>query len=178
MPLHNLVAACTSDARSDDRTREITFNSRSVLIARRVAGIAMRVEVPLSSYRGVALSLDAEAEGGLHKLELLHRDPDLSVVLSEKSDPDEIAQEWAAWADSLSLPRLFEPAPGARDDLHPTSGGLSTPRRRGSLVARRRPRFSRRRKMGSQQRLAIAYRDGSSATNRDSRSAKTALHRP
>ncbi len=82
MPVQNPAAVRTSDARSDDRTREIAFSSRSVLIARRVAGIAMRVEVPLSSYRGVALSLGAEPEAGaVHRIELLHRDPDLSILL-------------------------------------------------------------------------------------------------
>lgn len=76
MPVLNSVSIRTADARSDDRTRKIAFSSRSVLIARRVAGIAMRVEVPLSCYRGVALSLAAEPEtGAVHRIELLHRDP-------------------------------------------------------------------------------------------------------
>jgi hypothetical protein len=159
MPVQNPAAVRTSDARSDDRTREVAFSSRSVLIARRVAGIAMRVEVPLSSYRGVALSLGAEPEAGaVHRIELLHRDPDLSILLKETTNSDEIAIEWSAWAETLSLPRLFEPAPMAGDSLDAAAASLPMPRRRGSVVARRRPRFSRRRRMGSQQRLAIAYR--------------------
>jgi hypothetical protein len=148
-----------TDARSDDHRREIAFRGQSVVIARRFAGIAMRVRVPLASYRGVALS---RTEGGageaVHKVELIHRDPDLSIELCEGGDAAELAAEWNAWAQSLSLPQLFPGMPGGlqlREDRKPLPG----PRRRGSLVARRRTRFARRRKMGTLQRLATAYRD-------------------
>jgi hypothetical protein len=160
MSFQSLAAVRTSDARSDDRTREIAFRGRSVLISRRVAGIAMRVEVPLASYRGVTLSLGAELEAGaVHTIELLHRDPDLSILLKQTTDSDEIAVEWSAWADALSLPQLFEQAPAAGEPSDPAAPILPMPRRRGSAVARRRPRFSRRRKIGAQQRLAVTYRE-------------------
>jgi hypothetical protein len=163
LPSANEVAHGTTltrtDARSDDQRREIVFRGHSVVIARRVAGIAMRVRVPLASYQGVALLL-AEAGAGeaVHKVELKHRDPELSVPLVEAGDATEIAAEWNAWAQSLSLPRLFEEMPGgprSSDDGKILPG----PRRRGSLVARRRTRFARRRKMGALQRLAVTYRD-------------------
>src|SRR4051794_29040052 len=77
-----------------------------------VAGIAMRVRVPLASYRGVRLWLAAEAEGGsLHTIELLHRDPDLSVPLFQTTDTGVLAAERDSWAKSLSLPLLFEDLP-------------------------------------------------------------------
>jgi hypothetical protein len=161
MPLQSAheTTLTRTDARSDDRRREIAFRGQSVVIARRVAGIAMRLRVPLASYDGVALSLADEGAGeAVHKVELIHRDPDLSVPLAEASDATEIATEWNAWAQSLSLPRLFEGMPGRFQS--PNEGKLSPgPRRRGSLVARRRTRFSRRRKMGALQRLAIAHRN-------------------
>jgi hypothetical protein len=159
MPLQTAheTALTRSDARSDDRRREVAFRDRSVVIARRVAGIAMHVRVPLASYQGVRLSLAAEREGrALHTIELLHRDPDLSVPLFEAADPRVIAAEWCAWANSLSLPRLFEDFP---EDSALGHGNSAPPRRRGSAVARRRTRFSRRRKIGALWRLAITYRD-------------------
>ena len=150
-----------SDARADDRLREIVFRGPSVVIARRMAGIAMRVRVPLSSYRGVALSVAGEAAGEpLHKLELLHHDPDLTIPLIEAADVMEIAVEWAAWAQSLSLPRLVERTPGKLEAVEEAgAGALPAPRRRGSAVAKRRTRFARRRKMGALQRLATTYRE-------------------
>ncbi|MEA2947184.1 MAG: hypothetical protein QOI40_2514 [Alphaproteobacteria bacterium] len=158
MPLQTALetALTRTDARSDDRQRKIAFADRSVVIARRVAGIAMRVQVPLTSYQGVRLSLGAEGEGAtLHTVELLHRDPDLSVPLFQTADPRVIANEWCAWANSLSLPRLFEDFPA---DSTTGESVFATPlRRRGSAVAKRRSRFARRRKTGAQQRLALSY---------------------
>jgi hypothetical protein len=169
MPLQSLLAAETSfrearltrrDARADDHLREIAFRGSSVLIARRLAGIAMRVRVPLASYRGVALSVAAAGDGeALHRIELLHRDPDLCVPLSEASDAGEIAAEWEAWAQSLSLPRLVERASGQMEVLDSAAAISPAPRRRGSSVAKRRTRFSRRRRMGVLQRLAVTHRD-------------------
>jgi hypothetical protein len=166
MPLPNQFAAepprqdarlTRGDARSDDRLREVAFRSQSVVIARRVAGIVMRVRVPLSSYRGVALL--APGSGALHKIELSHRDPDLSIPLFEAADTTQIASEWRAWAQSLSLPRLVERKPGELAPVDADSGTAPLSRRRGSAVAKRRTRFSRRRKMGALRRLAVAYRD-------------------
>jgi hypothetical protein len=157
MPLQTALetALTRTDSRSDNRQREIAFADRSVVIARRVAGIAMRVQVPLTSYQGVRLSLGSEGEGAtLHTIELLHRDPDLSVPLFQAADPRVIATEWCAWAKSLSLPRLFEDFPG---DSTRGESVFAAPRRRGSAVAKRRTRFARRRKTGAQQRLALSY---------------------
>ena len=160
MPLQTSheIALTRDDARADDRRREVAFGERSVVIARRVAGISMRVRVPLASYQGVKLSLGAEEEGaGLHKIELLHRDPDLSVPLFQTTDTKMLAAEWDSWAKSLSLPLIFEDFPArTKEDAPPA---LPASRRRGSTVSQRRTRFSRRRKLGTLQRLAVAYRD-------------------
>ena len=158
MPLQTVygTALIRDDARADDRQREVAFGERSVVIARRVAGIAMRVRVPLASYRGVRLSLGAQGEGeSLHRIDLLHRDPDLSIPLFQTADTGVLAAEWDSWAKSLSLPLLFEDFPARGSEEAPSPA----PRRRGSAVAQRRTRFSRRRKLGAPERLAIAYRD-------------------
>jgi hypothetical protein len=169
MPLQSPPAAAISardarltrrDARADDLIREIAFGGHSVVIARRVAGIAMRVRVPLTSYRGVALSVAADGSGeALHKIELLHADPDLSVPLCEASDASEIAAEWSAWAQSLSLPRLLERAEGQLEAVDSAASISSALRRRGSAVAKRRTRFARRRRMGALERLAVIHSD-------------------
>jgi hypothetical protein len=148
-----------SDSRADGRVREVAFADQSVIIARRLAGIVMRVRVPLSSYEGVELCLAAVPGGaGIHTVGLRHRDPDLSIPLCEAADAEEITRQWTHWAQSLVLPQLVERTPDALEtaesvDLAPK------PRRRGSAVARRRTRFGRRRKMGTLSRLTIAYRE-------------------
>ena len=126
MPLQNRQTALTrADARADDQRREIAFGNQSVVIARRVSGIAMRVRVPLCSYRGVALSLAEERDGeAVHRIELLHRDPDLSIPLVEAGDVAEIAAEWAAWAEGLALPRLIERAPGEVEAVEAMGQGV------------------------------------------------------
>jgi Family of unknown function (DUF6101) len=161
MPLNAHETAVTrADPRADDRRREVAFGQGAVVIARRLAGISMRIRVPLASYQGVALRLAGGGEGrALHRVELLHRDPDLSIPLGESADPQEIAAEWTAWAESLALPRLFEGEPGRLEEIRMEGRvALPAPRRRGSAVARRRTRFSRRRRMGALERLATAYR--------------------
>jgi hypothetical protein len=173
MPLQSQIATkasirdarlTRSDARADGCIREIAFGRSSVVIARRIAGIAMEVRVPLASYRGVALSVASSGEGegegeALHRIELLHRDPDLSVPLFEAHDVTEVGGEWNAWAQSLSLPRLLEGAEGQLESFDPAAAISPAPRRRGSAVAKRRTRFSRRRRIGTLQRLAVTYRD-------------------
>src|SRR4051794_41695800 len=121
MPLQTAfdTALTRADARSDDRRRKIAFAARLVPGRQAVA------------WHGRAGRNPAQ-------IELLHRDPDLSVPLLEAADPRLIASEWCAWANSLSLPRLFENFPA---DCAPGESPVAAPRRRGSAVAKRRTRF-------------------------------------
>src|SRR3954447_26049914 len=78
------------DARADDRRREVAFADRSVVIARRISGIAMRVQVPLASYQGVRLSLASQGEGeSLHDRAAAPRCRSVDPALSGRRSPDD-----------------------------------------------------------------------------------------
>ena len=87
-----------------------------VAIDRVVGGVSMRVTVPTSAYRGVALRVvDARGDGFAYEIRLVHADPDLSVALAETNDDSDIQAEWRLWARVLGLPALVERAEG-RDE--------------------------------------------------------------
>ena len=143
------------DGRADGGRRKISLRSDRVLIERSIEGIAMHVGVPSASYVGVALSLKLTESGARqYTVTLAHRDCDLSVVLHQGSD-DAAALEWKQWARYFSLPRLVEQHDGTfervGDPLGAIELGQAAPaRRRGGWIARRRPRFLMRRRIGKQ----------------------------
>jgi hypothetical protein len=141
------------DPRADGRRRFVRLDSDQVAINRVVAGISMRVTVPTSAYRGVALRVvDARGDGFAYEIRLVHADPDLSVALAETSDDSDIQAEWRLWARVLGLPALVERAEGCDEPDQQLLGRVairpSAPRRRGKTILSRRPRFLARRKLG------------------------------
>ena len=101
------------DPRADGRRRFVRLDGDKVAIDRVVGGVFMRVTVPTSAYRGVALRVvDARDDGFAYEIRLVHADPDLSVALAETSDDSDIQAEWRLWARALGLPALVERAEG------------------------------------------------------------------
>lgn len=151
------------DRRADGGARRVRVTRHDILIARRLAGIAMVITVPTSAYRGVALDVRAAGDGGAsYRLSLAHRDPDLDVVLAETRDSGAAAADWRYWASFLDLPRLA----GAEGDLSALerpqdarAKTLAPPRRQGSATLKRRPRFLSRRKAGDAARLQAVFTD-------------------
>ncbi len=104
------------DPRADGRRRFVRLDGDKVAIDRVVGGVFMRVTVPTSAYRGVALRVvDAREDGFAYEIRLVHLDPDLGVTLAETNDDSEIQAEWRLWARALGLPALVERAEG-RDE--------------------------------------------------------------
>ena len=142
-----------SDPRADGRRREVMLARGRVQIARSVAGVRMKISLAASAYRGVVLRLRGFAEQHFsYEVELAHRDPDLSVTLLQASDDSEVQAEWRLWAKFLGLPALVEREDGRPEPDAARLGELVVaarkPRRRGGAMARRRPRFLTRRKIG------------------------------
>jgi hypothetical protein len=142
-----------SDPRADGRRRDVRLDGDKVAIDRIVGGVAMRVTVPTSAYRGVALRVvDAREDGFTYEIRLVHADPDLSVALAETSDDSDIQAEWRLWARVLGLPALIERAEGYDEPDQEMLGRVAIrppePRRRGKTILSRRPRFLARRKLG------------------------------
>jgi hypothetical protein len=141
------------DPRSDNRRRVIDVALEGVTIRRVVAGISMAIRVAYSAYRGVALRVTGLCDGRFHyEVKLLHRDPDLSVLLAEGDERDMVETEWRAWVRCLGLPALVGRTEAA--DLDVNINGVNivrrrpTARRRGGSMRSRRPRFLVRRKVG------------------------------
>ena len=140
----------TSDERTDDATRLVTLDRRHVCISRRRGGVSMHIGVPSRAYRGVALSLSPDERWCVT---LTHRDPGLSVPLASAPDDTEILASWRGWSRFFDLPALVEVDPGeyrvGADPQPVAASRRPMPRRRGRLVADRRPRFLLRRKTGA-----------------------------
>ena len=151
-PMPARVPAQAPDRRADGYARSVTLSRDTIRIDRTVRGVAMRVAVPVRAYEGVALTLDADADGGLaYRLQLVHADRDLSVALEEAPDDHDILADWRLWSRFFRLPALVERRPGAMEHADPSLGDLllgpgATDRR--VRRGKRRPRFLQRRKQG------------------------------
>lgn len=144
----------TADGRADGSRRSVLLSRERVTIDRRYRGIAMRLSVPVSAYRGVCVGVRAGENGGfVYELSLSHRDPDLSVLLSEARDETRIWAEWRASAGFFGLPALVE-----RNDGPEVWGALAPGGPVEGREGRERPadrRVKRRRRPGIVARRAV-----------------------
>ena len=144
--LSQSFSASAPDARTDSGTRQISITSRRIEIERQVAGIAMRLAVPIRAYEGVVLASDEQAEQRLYRISLVHPDPDLSVELHRAVDAPGILALWRNWAEFFGRPALY-----GEDSSQPrqrSNFSRARPRRRGDQNTKRRPRFLKRRRAG------------------------------
>jgi hypothetical protein len=142
-PLASLVAA---DPRADGGQRRITLGADTIGIDRSLAGVRMKLALPVRAYRGVSLAVIEGAQGTFYRLALDHADPDLRVTLAESRDPEDLVREWRGWAKYFRLPRL---AQGSGEFWVAIEGrlgelvlGAAQPRKRGWPLKHRRSRIS------------------------------------
>ncbi len=119
------------------------------------SGIPMAMRLPMAAFEGVAARIVPSADGsddGMVVIEILHRDPHLSLPLSVAETLDDVIADWRAWSRVLALPMLLVEADGTWRSLETRIGGVTVkptrPRRRRSVLNKRRPRFLTRRKVG------------------------------
>jgi len=125
-------------------------------VSRRLpSGIPMAMRLPMSAFEGVAVRVIPETDGageGLVVVELLHRDPQLSLPLSVAASVDDVVADWRAWARVLALPMLLVEVDGTWRTIEERLGSVVVkavrPRRHRSVMNGRRPRFLIRRKVG------------------------------
>ncbi|HUO53794.1 MAG TPA: DUF6101 family protein [Rhodoblastus sp.] len=150
------------DPRADSGQREIGIGAQAIAIDRCVAGVKMRLSVPVRSFRGVALALREGARGFYYRLALVHADPELDIVLAEAENEQDVARDWMAWAEFFDLPRLAQGAEGAVALVERSFGEVKAreaqPRRRGWPLKGRRSAMSARRKAGARGRTLAVYR--------------------
>lgn len=146
-PLSGMIAA---DPRADGGQRRITLGADTIRIDRSLAGIRMRLALPVRAYRGVSLQVIDGARGPYYRVALDHADPELSVTLAEDRNPEALVAEWRGWAKFFHLPRLALDADSTCVALDGRLGelvlGLTQQRRRGWPLRNRRSRISALRK--------------------------------
>ena len=155
-----------ADPTADGRVRDIEIDRNRVVVRRAVAGIRMRLNVPIESYLGVVVRIEpgpAPSYGNIAVV-LAHRDPALSVTLSAAGDCDDVIADWQAWSKSLGCPMLVGDGEGAwREPMSRLGALVVTPpvprRRRRSAHVKRRPRALMRRKPGRPALTALVHRD-------------------
>jgi hypothetical protein len=132
-----------------------TIDRRGATIKRTLknAKLPVTIAIPACAFKGVAARAIEEETGEVTvTLELLHADDSLSVPLLVASDLDDIAADWRAWSEAYDLPMMLVEADGVARVLEDTIGehrpSVPPRRRKGSTLARRRPRFLARRKCG------------------------------
>lgn len=160
------VRFAVADRACTDGNRSVVLDAERVVLARRLGPIAMKIALPVSSYRGIAMRIEMHAEeGGADRVTVIlaHRDRALDIVLFEAQDDRDVIAEWRLWASTLGLPLLIEGLDGhlvaAESRLGSVTAGRPSPRRRYAFLAGRRPRFLTRRRMGAAPQVPVVFRE-------------------
>lgn len=117
-------------------------------------GTPLTLRIPTNAFDGVAVRMRPVGQFGEIEVvvELMHRDPALSLPLAIADDPVEIVTDWQDWGQTLDLPLLIVEQDGTvvapLDQQDPVAPQAPQPRRHHSYFAKRRPRFLTRRKTG------------------------------
>lgn len=150
-----LPQAVSYATRDDFGDVAITIDHRGATMKRTLcqSGLPVQVILPANAFKGVAARAMEDEDGAVTvTLELLHRDPMLSVPLLVAHDLDDVAADWRAWAEAYRLPMLLIEADGVARSLDETLGAVRAAepreRRKGKASRQRRPRFLARRRMG------------------------------
>lgn len=142
------------DEAADGGRRAVTLDADRIVMARRISDVAMKINLPLTAYRGVAIRVvpGANEEQDSFAVVLSHADPGLEVPLFEATDDSEVIAEWRKWGSTLGLPLVMEGLDGrsvvAETRLGDVAVSRPRPRRARSFLKNRRPRFLMRRRTG------------------------------
>lgn len=148
-----------SDPRADGRRRHVELRPDRIVLERRLAGMAMRIGLPATAYRGVSLSvvIDDELLVPQYEIALRHADADLCARLALIDDREAAFAALEGWAQWFSLPRLVERADGGFNALDASPAPARPGASRRPRPSRRRARFLTRRKPGRPERLAVSH---------------------
>jgi hypothetical protein len=149
------VAYAARDAAADEQVRHVELYRERVVVRRAVRGMRMALNMPVSAFSGVAIRLlpgEGDAQAAVAVM-LEHKDPSLALPLFMSSQADEAHAEWRAWSNVLGVPLLVAELDGALREPFARLGQVLVERprprrRRRSVLKRRRPVMSFRRKAG------------------------------
>ena len=138
---------------------ELCLEERAVILHKQGRdGRMMRVAVPFDHYRGISADISYDANGLSCSIVMAHENRELEMTLFSASDDENILAEWNAWSQKLLLPMMIRTEHGdvtARQQFGSLQVGCVAPRRARSAFLMRRPRFLRRREVGSPEHLEI-----------------------
>jgi Family of unknown function (DUF6101) len=154
-----------ADEAADEKLRVVDLHRERVVLRRSVDGMRMALNMPVASYRGVAIRLQGDL-GGLPTsiaVVLEHADPALSLPLYIAAGADDIVAEWQSWGRVLGLPLLVAERDGSLREPFARLGSLRIEpptwrRRRRSAIARRRPSRLLRRRAGKLPTSPVVHR--------------------
>jgi hypothetical protein len=165
-PAHLPTRYSAPDRGADGGERSVDLFADRVVIRRTAGGARMKLQLPVSAYRGVAVRVreDVLRDADRVELVLVHADPQLDVPLFSAPDADDVVAEWQLWATTFALPLLVVGQDGAVSEAFPRMGGviLGRPgprRRRRSAIKARRPSALMRRKPGSAAAGRMVHRE-------------------
>jgi len=158
------VRYAASDAAADERVRDIELHRERVVVRRAVRGMRMALNLPLSSFLGVAVRiLPPEGEDiAAVAVVLEHKDPLLALPLFISEENDDALVQWHSWARVLGLPLLVSDNGELREPfLRIGQLRVDAPRprrRRRSVLRRRRPSIFLRRRPGKMSDTPTVHR--------------------
>jgi len=163
-PLALPVRFTANDAAADERVRHVELHPERVILRRAVHGMRIALNMPVQAFLGVSIRLTPadDAPAGVAVF-LEHRDPALSIELYAAENADDVVAEWQLWARVLGVPALVTGSDGKFSEPFPRLGSVlcrapAQRRRRRSPLARRRPRFLTRRRVGAK-RAPLVHRE-------------------
>lgn len=133
---------------------DVYLDRLTAVVERWAGDEQLSTSVPIAAYRGIAARVEPALNPGEINvtLELLHRDPTLSLVLMQANDMDDVVADWQAWSRQFGLPLLLIEQDGKIREIAGAANraqiGQPGPRRRSSVLRGRRPRFLIRRRVG------------------------------
>jgi len=153
----------TNDAGADGQVRHVELDRERIVLRRAVHGMAMKIRMPVSAFRGVSLQLHDRAEQPALAIVLNHNDDALCVPLLVADDDKEAVATWKAWGRVLGLPLLVAEESGEFREITKRLGALGVGkvaqrRRRRSAMKRRRPSILMRRRIGRSLKDAAVHR--------------------
>jgi hypothetical protein len=138
-------------ARVDAR---VYLDRDTAIIKRPLAGVPLTLVVPLNVFQGIAVEIRPGSIPGIlvARLFLRHPDPALCLTLREADNAEDLAEDWAGWAEALNLPLQIVEPDGSVSTIQDASQ-QQTPQRAGMrrkvyALTGHRPRFLNRRKTG------------------------------
>ena len=99
-------------------------------------------------FMGLLLRRAGSEQDHGYEILLCHRDPGLSQRVETAEDDADIIALWRSIGRKLNLPLFAETTAGEIVQIEPNPALVAAPRRGGSQMASRRPRFLARRKVG------------------------------